>query len=49
MYSPARSFSMRFLAFFGVIVRRSGPPRSQLRTRLANITEPMMNMIGMTT
>ena len=40
---------MRFLAFLGVMLRRSGPPRSQFFMRLENMTAPMMNMIGMTT
>ena len=46
MYTPERKSAMRFLAFFFVVLRLSGAPRSQFFTRCENSHAPDKKRIG---
>ena len=48
MYAPARKSLRRWAAFFGVVRRLDGAPRSQFFIRLANMKPPQMIITGMT-
>jgi hypothetical protein len=48
MYTPARKCSARFFAFFAVVRRWAGAPRSQFFMRFANWNAPHTSITGIT-